>query len=225
MSSASSPATRSANVQALIRADILGGRLRPGERLKFPQLSESYGVSTGAVREALLRLSASRLVTSEPHLGFQVRTISQEGLSLLCEARAELESLALRRAVADGGLGWQSRLIAAQHTFRHTPYDPENQDWLDAHTELHHVLLAGCANPLLREAAEGLRDEAELYRRWSRPAPGEDPPDREAMLEAHRTLVTAAVEGDADGAEARLREMIAFTARLQVRLDWSHPLV
>ncbi|SDF34659.1 DNA-binding transcriptional regulator, GntR family [Lentzea fradiae] len=220
MSHPSSPATRSAGVQALIRSDILGGRLRPGERLKFPQLSERYGVSTGAVREALLRLSALRLVTSEPHLGFQVRTISQEGLALVCDARAELESLALRRAVAEGGLGWQSRLIAAHHTFRHTPYDPESQDWLDAHTELHHVLLSGCANPLLREAAEALRDEAELYRRWARPAPGDtDLPDREELARAHQDLVTAAVEGDADGAEARLREMIALTARLQVRLD------
>lgn len=218
--SSTSPATRSANVQALIRSDILGGRLRPGERLKFPQLSERYGVSTGAVREALLRLSALRLVTSEPHLGFQVRTVSQEGLALVCDARAELESLALRRAIADGGLGWQSRLIAAHHTFRHTPYDPEGQDWLDAHTELHHVLLAGCANPLLREAAEALRDEAELYRRWARPVPGDpDMPDPEGMAEAHQALVTSAVEGDADGAEARLRAMIAVTARLQVVLD------
>ncbi|MFD9702924.1 GntR family transcriptional regulator [Lentzea sp. NPDC059081] len=213
-------ATRSANVQALIRSDILGGRLRPGERLKFPQLSERYGVSTGAVREALLRLSALRLVTSEPHLGFQVRNISQEGLALVCDARAELESLALRRAISDGGLGWQSRLIAAHHTFRHTPYDQESQDWLDAHTELHHVLLAGCANPLLREAAEALRDEAELYRRWARPVPGDpDLPDPEGMARIHQELVTAAVDGDADAAEAHLRSMIALTARLKVVLD------
>ena len=43
--------TRSEAVHDRIRADILGGQLRPGQRLKFPELSERYGVSTGAIRE------------------------------------------------------------------------------------------------------------------------------------------------------------------------------
>ena len=105
--------TRSEAVHDRIRADILGGRLRPGQRLKFPELSERYGVSTGAVREALLRLAAKNLVSSEAHHGFQVTTVTTRGLADLCEVRVQIESLALTRAIGEGDLAWQSDVLAA----------------------------------------------------------------------------------------------------------------
>ncbi len=73
--------TRSEAVHDRIRADILSGRLRPGRRLKFPELSERYRGSTGAVREALLKPVARNLVTSEAHHGFKVTDITARGLA------------------------------------------------------------------------------------------------------------------------------------------------
>ena len=212
--------TRSDAVQDRIRADILGGELRPGRRLKFPELSERYGVSTGAIREALLKLVAKNLVSSEAHHGFQVTELTARGLADLSDLRAEIESLALSRAIAEGDLAWQAQVLAAHHTFEQTPRgdgDQPGEDWLIAHADFHTALLAGCANPRLLDLAAALREEAELYRRWSRPAPA--PTDAgewtdEAVHEEHRDLLDAVLARDGERADAALRRLIGYTAEM-----------
>ena len=215
--------TRGESVQGRLRRDILSGHFRPRERLKFPQLSERYGVSTGAVREALLRLTAAGLVTSQAHLGFQVAGVTQEGLAMLCDARAEIESLVIRRSVTEGDLAWQSRVVAAHHVLEQTPSvsDPVTRrpepEWLAAHVDFHNALLAGCRNPWLRNHAHALRDEAELYRRWSAPSPADMATwTPEAPSTEHRDLLQAALDRDPDAAERVLRRIIGLTAALVV---------
>ena len=208
--------TRSEAVHDRIRADILGGQLRPGQRLKFPELSERYGVSTGAIREALLKLVARNLVSSEAHHGFQVTDVTARGLADLTDARTEIESLALSRAISEGDLAWQAQVLAAHHTFEQTPRgdgDQPSEDWLIAHADFHTALLAGCANPRLRDLAASLREEAELYRRWSRPAPAD--PHRwtgQALHEEHRDLLDAVMARDGERADTTLRRLIGFTS-------------
>jgi DNA-binding GntR family transcriptional regulator len=215
--------TRSEAVHDRIRADILGGRLRPGQRLKFPELSERYGVSTGAVREALLRLAAKNLVSSEAHHGFQVTMVTTRGLADLCEVRAEIECLALTRAVSEGDLAWQSEVLAAHHTYEQTPRGTGEQPaeaWLVAHSDFHTALLAGCTNTRLRDLAASLREEAELYRCWSRPKHADvERWTDQAVHEEHRALLDAVLTRDAGRAEAVLRGLIHATAEMDVDPD------
>ncbi len=208
--------TRSEAVHNRIRADILGGRFRPGQRLKFPELSKRYGVSTGAVREALLKLVARNLVSSEAHHGFQVTDVTARGLADLTDARTEIESLALSRAISEGDLAWQAQILAAHHTYEQTPRGDgaqPSEDWLIAHADFHTALLAGCANPRLRDLASSLREEAELYRRWSRPEPA-DPHHwtDQADHEEHRHLLDAVMARDRDRADSALRRLIGLTS-------------
>ncbi|MFM7045107.1 MAG: GntR family transcriptional regulator, partial [Ilumatobacteraceae bacterium] len=42
--------TRTEQVYGSMRADILSGRLEPGARLPFAELTERYGASMGALR-------------------------------------------------------------------------------------------------------------------------------------------------------------------------------
>lgn len=215
--------TRSEAVHDRIRADILGGQLRPGQRLKFPELSERYGVSTGAVREALLKLVARNLVSSEAHHGFQVTDVTARGLADLTDARTEIESLTLGRAISEGDLAWQAQVLAAHHTFEQTPRgdgDQPSEDWLIAHADFHTTLLAGCANPRLRALAASLREEAELYRRWSRPAPAD--PHRwtdHALHKEHRDLLDAVMARDSERADAALRRLIGFTSGMVLDIE------
>lgn len=212
--------TRSEEVHDRIRADILGGRLRPGHRLKFPELSERYGVSTGAVREGLLKLVAKNLVSSEAHHGFRVTDVTARGLADLTDIRAEVESLALSRAVTEGDLAWQSQVLAAHHTFERTPRgdgDQPSEDWLVAHADFHTALLAGCANPRLRDLAASLREEAELYRRWSRPTPADALPETDqAAHQEHRDLLDAVMARDSERADITLRRMIGLTSAMML---------
>ena len=123
----------------------------------------------------------------------------------------------LRSAIAEGDLSWEARLLAAHHILDRTPsVDPDDplrlsEAWAAAHQEFHQALLDGCANRRLRLIAAGLRDEAELYRRWSLPLG--DEPDRDVAAE-HRAMLEAALARDAEAADAALREHIEHTTRL-----------
>lgn len=65
-----------------IVADIVQGlyegRFVPGQRLVEADLTQSYRVSRGTVREALTRLAAERIVTLSPHRGAQIRRLTRE---------------------------------------------------------------------------------------------------------------------------------------------------
>lgn len=210
--------TRSEAVHDHIRADILSGQFRPGQRLKFPELSERYGLSTGAVREALLRLVARNLVTSEAHHGFRVTDVTAGGLADLTDLRTTIECLALRRALGEGDLAWQGQVLAAHHTFEQTPVgdsDQPSEDWLIAHANFHTALLSGCANPRLRDLAAALREEAELYRRWSRPPPAATPAKTDrAAHKQHRELLDAVMARDSNRAANILSRMIGLTSTM-----------
>src|SRR5215467_14895312 len=59
-----------------IRADIVFGRLRPGQKLRLEGLKEDYGVSVSTLREILNRLAAEGFVLAEGRRGFEVAPVS-----------------------------------------------------------------------------------------------------------------------------------------------------
>jgi DNA-binding GntR family transcriptional regulator len=191
--------TKAERIYGQLRADILAGRHLPGQRLRFAELCERYETSMGVLREGLLRLAEQGLVRGEAQQGFQVIALSVDDLMELTEARRELETLTLRHAIVNGDVEWESRLIAAHHRLTRTPQlDPDDPDrlsdqWVTAHAGFHASLLAGCRNERLKSITAGLRDSAELYRRWSVPL-GHDP-DRDIAAE-HAAILEATLARD-----------------------------
>lgn len=209
--------TRTDALYRRLRADILGGRLVPGQRLKFPELSQRYDTSVGTAREALTRLVTEGLVRTQSHQGYTVTPLSYEHLAELTQARVEIEALVLRLSVRDGGMPWEGQLVATHHLLERTtfiaPDDPDHpaDEWATAHAAFHVALLAGCPNGRLLAIATGLREEAELYRQWSVSIGHES--DRDLPGE-HHGLLMAAVNRDADLAAELLRDHITHTAQL-----------
>jgi len=210
--------TRVDAVLEQIRTNILAGRLRPGDRLKFPSLSEEFGVSAGVVREALGRLVEQGFVQMQPHQGFQVMPLSADTLRELTQARVHIETMVLRLSIEFGDLDWESDAVAAHHKLARTPphvndgaRDP-NPDWDEVHAAFHLALLAGCPNRRLLDIAMRLRSEAELYRHW---AVTFGPDESRDPAAEHRRLLDAAVARDADLAATLVAEHIwAPAARL-----------
>jgi DNA-binding GntR family transcriptional regulator len=62
-------------VRDVIRG-LYEGRYKPGQRLVEAQLTATYGISRGPVREALNRLAASGIVVLTPERGAEVRHLS-----------------------------------------------------------------------------------------------------------------------------------------------------
>ncbi|WP_345382809.1 GntR family transcriptional regulator [Pseudonocardia yuanmonensis] len=210
-----------------LRSDILAGRLVPGSRLKFPELCEHYGVSVGAAREALTRLTAEGLVKTQPHQGYVVTPLSYEDLADLTRARIEIESLVLRLSVQEGDVEWESRAVAAHHVLERAVFmsddDPDHptDEWTAAHAKFHLALIDGCTNRRLLDVARALREEAELYRQWS-VSFGQEP-DRDLAGE-HRALLEASVGRQADLAGQLLRDHIAHTASLLISVATDEPI-
>ncbi|MEC3919205.1 GntR family transcriptional regulator [Nocardia sp. CDC160] len=218
--------TRTDGIYQRLRADILGGRLTPGQRLKFSELSERYQTSVGATREVLTRLTAEGLVQTQPHLGYVVTSLSHEDLAELTQARVEIESLALRLSVLEGDTQWEARAVAAHHVLERTPFfadddhDHPSDDWTKAHADFHLALIDGCRNRRILNVAQSLREEAELYRQWS--VSIGDEPDRDIPRE-HRELLEAVLARNADLAAERLRDHIAHTAQLLITCAEDEP--
>lgn len=216
--------TRSDAVYEWLRAGILSGKFLPGRRLKFSELAAECDASMSVIRESLTRLAAEGLVTTEPNVGFTVTDVSTDRLVELTDARLELEGLVFARAVRDGDLAWESEVVAAHHRMEGTVFLTESEPvqvsegWALAHAAFHRALLEGCANRRLFHMANGLRDEAELYRRWSQQLGGEK--DRDLAAE-HRQIMELALARDTDGAVAALRDHIAHTTRLLVEVGKS----
>jgi DNA-binding GntR family transcriptional regulator len=209
--------TRTEQVYACLRADILSGRLRPGGRLPFAELTERYRASMGVIREGLSRLAEQGLVQSEPQHGFRVTPLSVEDLGELTDARCELEALVLRLAIEHGSLAWESQIVATHHALERTNQfsddDPAliNEAWTAAHSRFHLALLDGCPNGRLLALAASLRDSAELYRQWSGTLGHREGRD---VGGEHRALMEAAIARRTDVAVGLLVDHMRSTAAL-----------
>lgn len=198
----------------------MAGRLAPGSKLLFADLTERYGVSMGALREGLQRLAEQGLVESEPQIGFRVMSLSTQDLEDLTTARCEIEGMALRYAITHGDLAWESAIVASLHTLERTPVDGAegdliSDDWTAAHTQFHEALIAACPNTRIRNMASTLRASAEVYRHWSKIGDERGGYPRDITAE-HHELVEAVLGRDTEQAVRLLEQHLWATARLLI---------
>ncbi|MGB6104989.1 MAG: FCD domain-containing protein [Pusillimonas sp.] len=211
--------TQAETVRHLIRAEILDGRLTPGAKLNIKSLESRLGVSLGAIREALSRLSAEGMVTAEAHRGYRVSTVSAEELLDLTKTRIEIESLCLRQAIQNGDVEWETRIVGAAHRMerlQHSASDPEarvTDNWLQAHGEFHEALVSACPSAWLHRMRTLLYEQSERYRRLSVPLDT----DHRDVREEHRRLMDAVLRRDEATALRELEQHLLATAQIILR--------
>jgi DNA-binding GntR family transcriptional regulator len=199
-----------------IRSDLLSCRLRPGEKLGISKLQAELGISLCAVREALARLTSEGFVIAVPQKGFHAAPISIADLHDLTGARVEIESLCLRRAIAEGGVEWETRIVAAMHRLSRiamrSPQDSKryNEEWNIAHDEFHASLVASCGNRTLVSVREQLFDKSARYRWLSVSMTTQD----RNLADEHQAIVSAALDRDSESACALLTIHIKETSRI-----------
>lgn len=193
------PKSQTSLAYARIRTDILTGRFAPNERLKIADLASSFGVSPGAVREALSRLVPEKLVVSQDQKGCVVSPLSIDDLEDLTDFRCEIEAIALRRSVERGEVSWEAGILAAWHQLRRTlqqvagmetPLAPE---WVRLHRAFHAAMVNAAGSSRLLDLHASLYEHSERYRGLSGSlAAGRD------VAGEHQALVDAALARDAD---------------------------
>jgi DNA-binding GntR family transcriptional regulator len=208
------PRTLSSAIYAAIRSEILDCRMVPGQKLHVAALARRFDVSLAAVREALCRLSADGQVTIEDQKGFRVCPVSPADLQDLVETRAEIETIALRRAIADGGDAWEAAVRRSWKRLAPLPYvskrDPGRHDerWLAAHEEFHAALVSGCRLDRILKIRRGLFEQSERYRRLALRVATRF---RDVAAE-HRDIMEASLGRDTDNAVRLLASHLRATA-------------
>jgi DNA-binding GntR family transcriptional regulator len=182
-----------------LREDILRGRLAPSERLRIQALSERYAIGATAIREALSRLTTDGLVQAEDQRGFTVTPVSAEELLDLTRTRIQVEQMALRMAVANGDVEWESGVLSSSHRLSRAEEQASSDEalaaWAFAHRQFHEALVAGCGSPWTLRLCRLLYDQTERYRALSvQPARRR----KRDVGKEHRELTEAAMARDAD---------------------------
>jgi DNA-binding GntR family transcriptional regulator len=191
-----------------IRTAILDGRLKPGETLVERRLAESLGVSKTPVREALIALSTTGLVTVNPNRGAVVREVEADDVRKAYEVRLLLEPWAVARAVRlDAATGpARAALEEARRVLPGTDHVPLSL----ANRRFHRALYAGCGNELVVAQLDALQELAALGAvalLWERYATWR------AEFAEHEEILAAAEQRDADRAERLLRKHIRQSVR------------
>lgn len=204
-----------------LRAEVLACRLVPGQKLIIADLCTSLGVSLGAVREALSRLTSEGLVVAEPRKGFKVAPITEAELLDITRVRATIESLCLESAIKKGDLKWETGIVSTLFELSRLslqdPGDPTrvSEVWADTHRRLHEALVAACDSPWLLRLRSVLFMQSERYRRVSVPL---DRAGRNIGAE-HKSIADAAIARNTEKACSALRDHLEKTTRILIRAD------
>lgn len=165
-------------IVAWIQEMILKGELKPGDRLpNEPELARMFGVSRGALREALAVLKAKGIIERRPGKGTYVRRINRaellgslatrkrdEELFLdLLEVREIVESkvveLAIERATAKDleKIETALKLLSCSSSRNHSPLEADLEFHLSLALAAHNEILfclARTVNELLQDVRE-----------------------------------------------------------------------
>jgi DNA-binding GntR family transcriptional regulator len=192
-------ATLTQSVYAQLRADILNGRMRPGEKIRAEAVRRRFNTASSPVREALNRLLSEGFVALEQQKGFRVAPVSAEELKELVKTRCWIDGLAIRESIERFDLAWEENLILALHhlsrTHRGESGQAETSEWESRHKDFHMALIDGCGSRWITRISGQLFDAAERYRLLAL----EQVLERNELQE-HRDLVDACINRDADRA-------------------------
>ncbi len=184
----------------MIKADIIRGVRGPSERLRIDRLRTIYGIGSSPIREALQRLSADRLVVAEGNRGFVVAPFDPEEFADLNTARIAVEKEALRMSLANGGLEWEGRVVAARYVMYKEDTalmesDCEVPDsWEKANANFHNAIVSACGSRWLLWTRSHLHELCERYRRASVALEG----GGRSLGAEHRAIADAAIARDAE---------------------------
>jgi DNA-binding GntR family transcriptional regulator len=189
-----------------LRREIATGELQPGP-LKLRPIAERFGTSPIPVREALRRLEADGLVSVEGNRAIRVNAVSAKELDEVFSIRAELESLALRRAmprVADD----PTTLASLEELMgRMEEQDGEPAEWRTTNEEFHRRLYEAADSPRLLGLISNLWVVVEPYLRMYVTSV----PSLRQAQDQHRAIVDRLLARDGAGAESILREHLEAT--------------
>lgn len=194
----------------VLRASIVAGELAPGEIYSAAALAERLGVSPTPVREAMLDLANAGLVEPVRNRGYRVLEPDEQDLDEISELRLMLEVPAMRKLAERGDDRRLAPLTRTVEAIESAAAEGDLAGFLLADRRFHLALLELAGNRRLVRLVGQLRDQTRLE--------GLKPLAESGRLMAsareHGELLDALRAGDADRAEALMRQHLEHTRGL-----------
>jgi DNA-binding GntR family transcriptional regulator len=194
-----------------LRDQILQGKLKPGSRVDYVQLSAALGVSITPLREALRRLEADHLVIRIAHRDVVIADLTRAEAVELVTVRRELDLLAARLAaehMSPEELAGARALVATQDEGAALRYlqaagvPVSVGAMLNVNRAFHRMVYCGSHNQVLIQYRDAISTRAERYvimaRQITAIAPG-------AYQLLHERLLAALAARDAPAATEMMR--------------------
>lgn len=187
-----------------IRNDILNGVYEPGESLIETKLSEELGVSRTPIREALRQLELEGLVQSVPNKGVTVKGISEQDIQDIYTIRMLIEGLAARWAAEKITPRELEELKEAVDLEEFYTKKHDYNHLLKFDTRFHDIIFrASKSMPLMHTLST-----FHHYVQKARKASMSSPRRAEEVLDEHKAILQAIMEGDAEKAERLTTEHV-----------------
>jgi len=185
-----------------VRADIVRGRLAPGQKLTLDRMRDAYGTAISTLRELLNRLASEGLILAEGSRGFEVASISPANLREIADMRLLLECQALRSSFESGDMDWEGRVVAAHHKLASTERRmaagdrSKKEDWRRYDREFHQALISACGSQVLLDTHAAIYDKYLRYLMIAAAFRGD------AAVREHSELLAFALSRDWQSAQA-----------------------
>ncbi|MEV1290752.1 GntR family transcriptional regulator [Pseudonocardia sp. NPDC049635] len=206
---------------------LLSGGLEPGARLGIDTIARDLAVSPTPVREAMVQLERTGLVTREALKGYRVAPpLGAPQLAELFDARLMLETTATRMAAPAGPELLEELRHAQQEHARAGERVAEalaagrvdlqlTTEYFAADTDFHAVVLHHCGNRYLLDMSETLG--AQVHRMRQTALRGV--PDVEEAVAEHAAVVEAFASGEVDAPVAAMTRHLRNVRERSLRLE------
>ena len=190
-----------------LRAEIVGGALKPGTRIVEGFWGRKFGVAQGSIREAINILAREGFVTKDSGRSARVVSLTEEDVLRLYELRGALEGLAGRlaaeRRVDTTGLQNAVKMMRSAAKKNQAP------ELLDADLSFHLELCELSGNPYLIEYARKILLPFFAFVRMRVVASGQVTTPWDQELEAHQRIHDLVHDGEGRIAEQYIHQAMA----------------
>jgi DNA-binding GntR family transcriptional regulator len=194
----------------ILKEEITGGGLSPGQRLVEAQLNERFGFTSYKIRQALRQLEAEGFVKVIPNVGAMVSELSQKDIEHSYDLMAVLEGLSVREATP---------FITANH-LQELELVVDRMETVDdpllfyrLNDEFHSLIASLSENERLIRFADNLR----IHLRRFGSEVFYNPVQRGASRKEHRKIFEAIKEAKSEKAERLVRDHYLKTKNCHIR--------
>lgn len=202
-------------VHDYVRAEILAGRLSPGQRLSMDALARRLGVSKIPIREAMQRLESVGLVAQRQHVGPTVAPVNVQQLRGVYQTRVAVEGLTAELASATITDAQLDELDRIQVAMRQQVLGDDLTELSQLNSAFHVTIAEATGYEILVEFTDRLLLSVRRYRAVT-------PLDRDnwrTIVTEHDSIVDALRRRDAPAAGAAARTHASIRADHDIHLE------